>query len=515
MVVWNQFVLGDGQSDQLRLSLQEAAAALIESGHAQPGQCPLCAQPLDLSALAQSITAEVAALDGAARALEAAQHAAKRVVNVLRDAHQKRLDVAHLARGHGVALAELPASPIDDLSRRIDAIAAVDQAAAERYQGDLGIWDANALQALEAATPAPATARDQALVEIGVIHTGASDWQKAERHDYEATAAFNLANRVFMGYQQRQNEHFGRVISRISNRAAEIYQFLHPEGGVTEIMVEVVGEKGAELSVEFHGRKQAPPHRVLSESHLNSLGVALFLAMAETFNEQIGFIVLDDVVNSFDREHRGRLAELLVREFEGTQLIVLTHDEQFYTQLCRRAPAWFQVRFTSWSFEGGPRTKRYEGDRLLTEAREAFTLGDRITAAQKGRRALEEFLQEACEGVEALLPFRRGLRNDQRMADEVMKGLRRTLRERSKLLYEKMSDLLTGLEADLQAVLNIEAHAGRGGTSNQEVDDALTRIAELRHHFTCNDCGTPVWYEGAPDASRCKCGHAQFPPPAA
>ena len=54
---------------------------------------------------------------------------------------------------------------------------------------------------------------------------------------------------------------------------------------------------------------------MLSESHLNSLAIALFLAMAETFNEQLGFLVLDDVINSFDVEHRGRLAELLADGF--------------------------------------------------------------------------------------------------------------------------------------------------------------------------------------------------------
>jgi hypothetical protein len=33
--------------------------------------------------------------------------------------------------------------------------------------------------------------------------------------------------------------------------------------------------------------------------------------MAETFNERLGFLVLDDVVNSFDVDHRGELAALL------------------------------------------------------------------------------------------------------------------------------------------------------------------------------------------------------------
>ena len=94
-----------------------------------------------------------------------------------------------------------------------------------------------------------------------------------------------------------------------------------------------------ELAIDFYGSRQRPPHGVLSESHLNSLAIALFLAMAESFNERIGFLVLDDVINSFDVEHRGRLAELLADGFSAWQLIVLTHDQQFFEHLCRRAPS--------------------------------------------------------------------------------------------------------------------------------------------------------------------------------
>ncbi|OGO48869.1 MAG: hypothetical protein A2W34_02430 [Chloroflexi bacterium RBG_16_64_32] len=234
--------------------------------------------------------------------------------------------------------------------------------------------------------------------------------------------------------------------------------------------------------------------------------------MAKTFNEQLGFLMLDDIVNSFDREHRGRLAELLVDKFEDTQLVVLTHDDQFFTHLCGRAPSWVRDHFTSWSYEGGPRTKRYESDRLLQEANDELALGKRMQAAQVTRRALEEFLQEACEQLEALLPFRRGQANDKRMADEVIKGLRRTLKDRARALYHELEGLLTALEADLQAVLNIESHAAQNTSSNQEVKDALARVVELRERFTCKDCGTLVWHDGTPDAARCKCGQAQFPP---
>ena len=328
----------------------------------------------------------------------------------------------------------------------------------------------------------------------------------------KARFAFTIANQVFSQYQNHQRDYFKQIIHQISVRTAEIYQFLHAAEGVEDVTVETIGETGAELSVSYFGKTERPPHRVLSESHLNSLGLALFLAMAETFNEQLGFLVIDDVVSSFDREHRGRLAELLVNEFAETQLLILTHDEQFFNRISVLAPSWITEQFTSWSYEDGPRTRRFNGDKILIEAAEELSAGNRVGAAQKGRRALEEFLQEACESLEALLPFRRGQRNDKRMADEVMKGLRRTLKGRAKPMYDNIHPLLQSLEADLKAALNVESHASQGGSSNQEIRDAHARIVELRCHFTCDVCSTRVWYSGTQDYSRCKCGNKVFPP---
>ena len=322
-----------------------------------------------------------------------------------------------------------------------------------------------------------------------------------------------LADQVFARYQEHQRDYLTRTIQLISQRSADIYHFLHPDEGVGEVTVGTVGEKGIELSVKYFGKTERPPHRVLSESHMNSLGLALFLAMAETFNDDLSFLVLDDVVNSFDRDHRGRLAELLVSQFGDKQLIILTHDEQFYDRIYRLAPSWIGEQFTSWSYSDGPRTRRHTGERFLAEAGEELSVGNRVGAAQKGRRALEEFLQEACEELEALLPFRRGQRNDQRMADEVMKGLRRALRDRAKPLYQHVSPLLLLLEADLQAALNVESHASQGATSSVEIKDALTRVGDLQRHFTCDSCKTRVWHRGTAEASRCKCGQTTFPPP--
>jgi hypothetical protein len=340
-------------------------------------------------------------------------------------------------------------------------------------------------------------------------------WRLAEQKATRARRALELAERVFDAYQTKQKDDVTDLLKRISRRVGEIYSTLHPGEDLDAVSVEPWTAKGVELAIDFHGSRQRPPHGVLSESHLNSLAIALFLAMAESFNERIGFLLLDDVINSFDVEHRGRLAELLADGFSNWQLIVLTHDPLFFEHLSRRAPSWRKLEFTSWSYTSGPRTTHYETTGILRSARERLDSGDIHGAATKARRALEELLQEICEALWAPLPFRRGQSNDKREIGELLKGVRRTLKERAKPLAESIEPLLKNVEADVGATLNVAIHGSRGRPGASEVVAALERIEALDERWSCPKCRTRVWHRGTPDASRCKCGVSAFPPPLA
>jgi hypothetical protein len=302
------------------------------------------------------------------------------------------------------------------------------------------------------------------------------------------------------------------MLTSISRRVADIYAALHPGENLAGISVEPWTAKGLELAVDFYGSKQRPPHGVLSESHLNSLAIALFLAMAQTFNQKLRFLVLDDVINSFDLEHRGELAALLAEKFDDWQLVVLTHDRQFFDHLARRAPSWKRLELTSWSYAEGPRTTSYRSSGMLADARERLAQGDVSSAATKGRRALEEVLLETCEGLAAALPFRRGTKNDQRDIGELLKGLRRAVKEHAKGMLGELEPLLKHVEADVGATLNVEAHASRGRSATNEVEASLRRLEQLDRMWSCAECGTRLWHKGTPESSRCKCGKSVFPP---
>jgi recombinational DNA repair ATPase RecF len=509
---WNDLVSSDRARLLPRASLVREAKRLFETGSIDKGRCPLCGQKVDDTHLAKRIESALVDVMEASRDLERVRDPVAQQADDLEAAHDKRLSIHNRARALELELPPVPDIPHVGLRGSVDALALVKIDAITSALSDLRKWDRAAAALARKASPMEPTTRDTQLVMLAALCQQVNAWRLAEKRATRARRALDLAERVFDAYQNQQKEDLTALLQRISRRVAEIYSALHPGEALDAVSVEPWTAKGVELAIEFHGSRQRPPHGVLSESHLNSLAIALFLAMAESFNEQIGFLLLDDVINSFDVEHRGRLAELLADGFSEWQLIILTHDQQFFEHLSRRAPSWRRLEFTSWSHASGPRTTQYETTDILRNARERLERGDIPDAASRARRALEELLQEVCEALWAPLPFRRGQANDRREIGELFKGLRRTLKERAKPQLESLEPLLKNLEADVGATLNVAVHASRGRPGGSEVEAALERIAALDGTWSCPECRTRVWHRGTPDAARCKCGQSSFPP---
>ena len=511
---WNALVSSDRARLLPRASLVREAKRLFETRAIDAGRCPLCGQKVDDKALAQRIEGTLVEMMDASRDLERFRDPVTQQADALEGAHARRLAIYGRARGMAVEIPPVPALPDTRIQDNVNALAPVDIEAITRHLSDMRQWDRAAGKLARQVSPAEPSTRDSQLVMLAALCQQISAWRQAEKKNARALRALNLAETVFDAYQRKQKDDLGELLGEISGRVAKIYSTLHPGEDLNAVSIEPWTAKGVELAIDFFGSRQRPPHGVLSESHLNSLAIALFLAMAESFNEKLGFLILDDVINSFDVEHRGRLAELLADGFSGWQVIVLTHDQQFFEHLSRRAPSWRRIEFTSWSYASGPRTTKYETSGMLAAARERLESGDVQGAATKARRALEELLQEVCEALWAPLPFRRGQANDKREIGELFKGLRRTLKEHAKAHLAEVEPIFKHLEADVGATLNVAAHASRGRSGASEVKAALERIEALDGRWSCPACGTRVWHKGTPEATRCRCGKASFPPAA-
>ncbi len=126
-------------------------------------------------------------------------------------------------------------------------------------------------------------------------------------------------------------------ISRIWNqlRPEEPVNFggVKPKGkGLREIDIKATLLNEADLVATQSEERDAVA--VFSDSQLNCLGLALFLARAS--REPGGFVILDDPIQSLDEAHANNLATVVLRDLMTTfklQIILLTHDKSFWRLL--------------------------------------------------------------------------------------------------------------------------------------------------------------------------------------
>ncbi|MEO0118811.1 MAG: AAA family ATPase, partial [candidate division WOR-3 bacterium] len=149
-----------------------------------------------------------------------------------------------------------------------------------------------------------------------------------------------------------------QFIKMFSDKINEYYSYMHPGENVSDIKIKLIEEednlKGLTIEYNFHNNSAAPPQKYLSESHLNSLGIALFLTSVGVFNRINKFFILDDVISSFDTEHRKRLGDLLLEKFKDYQIIILTHEQDWFTYMKNavKGKNWY-INIIKWSEENG------------------------------------------------------------------------------------------------------------------------------------------------------------------
>jgi len=314
-------------------------------------------------------------------------------------------------------------------------------------------------------------------------------------------------------FQELRRETMGQVLETISDDVSRYFLALHPGEGFDDIRLRFLPEDdGVEFHIYFKGEEITPPRKFLSESYLNGLGVCLFLATVRAYNQENAFIVLDDIVNSFDAEHRADLARLLVTELSDHQLIVLTHDSVWFDVFRRLAQSgWQHKRITRWSYEEGVEieTSQPEG---LADCRETLESGRVEIAAPRVRTYIENRLKSLLKKVGGRVRFREGSANDERSSGELLFELKRYLTESGFFGFADQTSF-DELEAST-FIANYGSHdrpPAPVGLSIGDVRFALERMIELEETFICPSCNKKIW--NIVDRNfhmQCKCGEFEL-----
>jgi hypothetical protein len=131
-------------------------------------------------------------------------------------------------------------------------------------------------------------------------------------------------------------------------------------------------------------------------------------------------LFLDDVVVSLDRNHRGLIVELLEKQFGERQVIILTHDRDWYTELRH------QLDGENWIFKtllpyATPDIGIRWSHRTTTFDDALAHLEDRPdSAGNDARKIMDVELALIAERLHIRLAYLRAERNDRRMAHDFL-----------------------------------------------------------------------------------------------
>jgi hypothetical protein len=142
----------------------------------------------------------------------------------------------------------------------------------------------------------------------------------------EADELYDTAFKALQIVENSRKEYVEKTLVSISKEVDRLYHQLHPKEniGSVKLTLKPKVQHSVELSAGFHSVSDINPQALYSESHADSLGLCIFLALAKKQSNGQAILLLDDVLSSADDQHLNRLLELLKNESEHFARIMLT-----------------------------------------------------------------------------------------------------------------------------------------------------------------------------------------------
>lgn len=125
------------------------------------------------------------------------------------------------------------------------------------------------------------------------------------------------------------------IAEDLEDKIVDYYNVINYGDADFEMLLDISLPTGSsnKLLINFKDGSTSDALQVLSEGHIKILGLSILLAKA--VKDNMNFIILDDIVNAIDDEHRNGVANLLMKhkDFADIQIILSTHGDQFIMKL--------------------------------------------------------------------------------------------------------------------------------------------------------------------------------------
>ena len=206
-----------------------------------------------------------------------------------------------------------------------------------------------------------------AIETVDGLYQIIQNFNKLHQDEQNFKQQIDVLNSTISKVSQILKTEIQQLIDQLHDPMNEYYKYIQGDIGQT-IKLQIdsdkdTGQEHLKLVIDFDSnRKNVQPSGYLSNSHMHSFALAFRLASVKVLNPNVPILILDDIVTSFDAEYRSRVASLLVEKFEDFQIILLTHDEQFYQVLMDKMGSdnWTYNRIIRFNKNYGPVFRNYE-----------------------------------------------------------------------------------------------------------------------------------------------------------
>lgn len=302
----------------------------------------------------------------------------------------------------------------------------------------------------------------------------------------------NSLSIIYNEFVKVQKEGLENFINSFSTKINEYYQYMNPDEPFQEIKIVTMGEddelNGITIEYKYNGDWVSPPQKYFSESHLNCFGISFFLASVKAFNDVNEFIVLDDVISSFDTNHRKRFADLLFEKFSKYQILLLTHEEEWFRNFVKplaNKNGWL-VNEIKWTESKGTHFEESQGDikakieKKISES-EVDGLGNPL------RQYLEHSLKDICINLDVKVSFRPNEVNEKRMPDELINELKSRIKSKSNDLQAHYPTI--DRVASSSILGNLLSHNNPFNPKIGDLKAFWADIKEMENIFNCQELG--------------------------
>jgi wobble nucleotide-excising tRNase len=242
--------------------------------------------------------------------------------------------------------------------------------------------------------------------------------------------------------------------------------------------------------------------------------LSFFLASVVAFNKINKFLLLDDVISSFDSTHRKKFADLIFEKFSEYQIILLTHERewfQYVSQLAKRKN-WF-INEVKWNeIDGSHLEDKPANLREIIETN--LSMGNVELLGNPIRTYLEQFLKDVCANLDVKVSFRFNEINERRMADELLNELKSKINKSSNDLKARMPIIESVINSTIMG--NLLSHDNDFSPRLGDIKSFWSDIKEVEALFYCQEatCTRPAVslknYDTVAKKIRCGCDKTKY-----